>query len=294
MTKKGVGLLRANGFRVTGPLFVEVGKWSEVTYLYAYESLAERERKIADFTSNPSAREYRHRLGEFTEEISSRLLIPAAFAHAPASAAAERAGPLSLGLPHREEIAPGVHVAGFADRYHSRNCGWVALEDETVLIDLPQGIAVPDFLKLVAATTGKPARTLVLTRSDDAFWPILAALRERGIGRVLTSPAVRIKLLAAPDAGDPEALVPLGDRTAIGDGSTAVEFLPADDAGAQAGGAVYLSGKRVLFAGPLVVNGPRRRCPAPTQSAGRTRCDGWRGSISPASFQELERGADPK
>ena len=60
-------------------------------------------------------------------------------------------------LPHREEIAPGVYAAGFSDRYHSANCGWVALSDETLLVDLPRGIPVREFLKLVAGTTGKPA-----------------------------------------------------------------------------------------------------------------------------------------
>jgi type 1 glutamine amidotransferase len=163
----------------------------------------------------------------------------------------------ALGLPHREEIAPGVFAAGFADRYHSSNCGWVALEDETLLIDLPRGIELAEFLKLVAATTGKPAKTLLLTHTQDGDRPILLSLRERGINRVMTSPAIRTALIEGPHALDYQGLRALGDRTAIGDASTAVEFLPMDDAAGHAGGAVYLTGKRVLFAGPLVVNGPR-------------------------------------
>jgi Trehalose utilisation/NIPSNAP len=257
MTTQGLGLLKANGFRPAGPWIVEVGKGSEVTYLHAYESLAERERRIARFSSNPSAREYRQKLGELTEDISSRLLIPAAFARAPAPATGEKTSASGPELPHREEIAPGVHVAGFADRYHSSNCGWVALEDEALLIDLPRGIEVAEFLKLVAATTGKPAKTLVLTHTQDGDRPILLSLRERGITRVMTSPAIRTALIEGPHALDPGALRALGDRTAIGDASTAVEFVPMDDVAGHAGGAVYLSGKRVLFAGPLVVHGPR-------------------------------------
>ena len=93
-------------------------------------------------------------------------------------------------------------MAGFADRYRSANCGWVALADETLLIDLPRGMPVAEFLKLVAATTGKPARTLVLTHNQDGDWPILRSLRERGVTRVVTSPAIRTKLLAAPGALD--------------------------------------------------------------------------------------------
>src|SRR5690242_7495769 len=39
-------------------------------------------------------------------------------------------------LPHSEELAPGVGAAGFADRYRCANCGWVALGDQTLLVDL--------------------------------------------------------------------------------------------------------------------------------------------------------------
>ena len=72
--------------------------------------------------------------------------------------------------------------------------------NETMLIDLPRGIAVPEFLKLVAATTGKPAKTLLLTFYQDGDWVIVKSVREWGITRVVTSPAIRTKLLAAPGA----------------------------------------------------------------------------------------------
>ena len=90
MGKEGMSLLKANGFRTAGPWIIEVGKWSEVTYLYSYESLAERERLIEKLHSNPSAVAYSQKLGEFTEEISSRLLVPAPFARVPEGAAAAR------------------------------------------------------------------------------------------------------------------------------------------------------------------------------------------------------------
>ena len=261
MGKQGIGLLKANGFRPAGPWIAEVGKWSEVTYLYSYESLAQREQLIDKLRSNPSAVVYWQKLGEFTEEISSRLLIPAPFARAPEGAAAAKAEPaaLALALPHREEIAPGVHVAGFADRYHSANCGWVALASETLLIDLPRGMEAAEYLKLVAATTGKPAKTVALTHFEDGDVRILKSLLERGVKRVVTSPVVRSKLLLAPGAIDPGTVQAHRERSSIGDGSTVVNFLPMDDVTGGPGGAVQLAGQRVLFAGPLVVNGPRAR-----------------------------------
>ena len=78
----------------------------------------------------------------------------------------------------------------------------------------------------------------------------------------MTSPAIRSKLLAAPGALDPGMVQSSRERTSIGDGSTAVEFLPMDDAaGTRGWGRCSLAGQRVLFAGPLVVHGPRARLP---------------------------------
>jgi len=258
MTRQGLDLLKTNGFRPVGPWVVEVGRWSEVTYLFRYDSLAERERLIAKFSATAEAQAYDSKLGEFAEEITTRLLIPAPFAlKAPARDAAVKPEPSAGLLPHREQLAPGVHVAGFSDRYHSANCGWVALGDETLLIDLPRGMPVPEFLALVAATTGKPARTLVLTHAQDGDNPILRSLLEKGITRVLTSPETRARLLVGPVAVDPSSLHALSDRTPIGDAAVPVDFLPLDQIAAPAGAAVSLPGQAVLFAGPLVVHGPR-------------------------------------
>ena len=151
-------------------------------------------------------------------------------------------------------------MAGFSDRYRSANCGWVALGDETLLIDLPRGIAVPEFLAIVAESTRKPARTLVLTHSRADDVPILRSLLERGITRILTTPGTRARLIAKPDATgalDLAKIRVLPERTSIGDAAVPVNFLPIDRVGAAGGAAVSLPGHSVLFAGPLGVNGPR-------------------------------------
>ena len=146
MTRQGLDLLKTNGFRPVGPWVVEVGRWSEVTYLFRYDSLAERERLIAKFSPTAEAQAYDSKLGEFVEEITTRLLIPAPFAPRRPPATPRRSSERTSGLlPHREQLAPGVHAAGFSDRYHSANCGWVALAEETLLIDLPRGMPVAGF-----------------------------------------------------------------------------------------------------------------------------------------------------
>ena len=199
MNKEGRGLLQRHGIRPVGPWVVEVGRWSEVTYLFPYESLGERDGKLAKFAEDPDGLKYRNKMSELVGEVTTRLLMPAAFARAGQGGDVPAKPDSAAGLlPHREQVAPGVYAAGFSDRYRSANCGWVALGNETLLIDLPRGIAVPEFLKLIAATTGKPASTLVLTGAQDGDWPIIRMLREGGITRVLTSPAIRAGYLQPP------------------------------------------------------------------------------------------------
>ncbi len=140
-------------------------------------------------------------------------------------------------LNHFQQIAPGVYVAGFADRYHSANCGWVELKDQTVLIDLPLGIEVAEFLETVAETSSKPVRSLLLTGSPDQDNETLLALKARGIREVEASGQRR--------------------STLLGDQQRTIEYIPYSDGLDVKGGAIYLPGERILFAGQVLVNGPR-------------------------------------
>ena len=51
MNASGTSTLRKHGFHPIGPLVVEVGKWSEITYLFPFQSLTEREQLRAAFAS---------------------------------------------------------------------------------------------------------------------------------------------------------------------------------------------------------------------------------------------------
>jgi type 1 glutamine amidotransferase/glyoxylase-like metal-dependent hydrolase (beta-lactamase superfamily II) len=253
MEKDGLGLLKKHGFRPVGPWLVAVGKWTEVTYLFRFDSLAERDRLIADFSAHPDGAAY-GKVMEYLDEISTRLLVPAPFA-APAPAPSPRRSSL---LPHLEEVAPGVNVAGFADRYRSVNCGWVALRDEALLIDLPRGVPAAAFLAEVARLSGKPARRLVLTGLQPEDVPLVEALLEAGVRQVLTSAEVGTGLLAASKKVAAAQVKPVAAKTAVGDDTLEVDLMPQGGGIVKPGSAVvHLPGQRVLFAGPLVVHGSR-------------------------------------
>jgi type 1 glutamine amidotransferase len=258
MEKEGLRLLRAHGFRPVGPWLVDVGRWTEVTYLFRFTSLAERERLMAAFAAHADGRAY-GKVTELVEEISTRLLVPAPFA------VPERLPPpprRSSGLlPHEEQVAPGVHAAGFADRHGSANCGWVAGKEETLLVDLPRGVPVAEFLAEVRAAAGKPVRELVLTRWQPGDAAAVASLLKAGVERVLTSPRVRDRLRAEGPTLPPARVQAFPARAAVSAGAEAAEVLPLDEVFADGGAALYLPGQGVLFAGPLVVNGPRARLP---------------------------------
>ena len=136
-----------------------------------------------------------------------------------------------------QQVAPGVHLAGFADRYGSANCGWIELEDRTVLIDLPHGVGVQAFLSAVARTSSKPIRSLLLTSEPDPEDERVRALRSRGIEVV--------EIVAAR-------------RTiSFGKGPGLIEAIPCDDGLKTPAAALYLPRERVLFAGRMVIHGPR-------------------------------------
>ena len=79
-------------------------------------------------------------------------------------------------LPHHAELGPGVHAAGFSHQFASANCGWVELDGETLLIDLPRGRSVEAYLDRVTGKGSRPARRLVLTHIwEDPSWATYSA-----------------------------------------------------------------------------------------------------------------------
>ncbi len=257
MTGRGLALLKAHGFRPAGPWVVDVGRWSEVTYLFRFESLAERERLITKFSATADGRTYSEKVAEFAGEVTTRLLVPASFAKAPSDPEVPAKTNPSTMLPHQERLGPGVIAVGFSDRYRDANCGWVSMGQSTLMIDLPRGLPVPEYLDRVRTSTGKPIRTLVLTHFQDGDPAILRAMLERGITRIIASQGTRDRLIAADPSLEPTVVHVVPARSEIGDAAVPVEFLPMDEVAGGSGGAVHLPGKSVLFAGPLVINGPR-------------------------------------
>jgi type 1 glutamine amidotransferase len=165
-------------------------------------------------------------------------------------------------MPHRAELAAGVHAVGFADQFRSANCGWVTTADTTVLVDLPRGIAAAEYLDAVKRGSDKPATSLVLTHAavDDAA--MVAELRRLGVKQVYLSPATHKALTAradAPVAADGFELVTT--RRRIGAADLGIELVPLDETHERGAMAVYVPRARTLFAGPLVVHGPRVALP---------------------------------
>ncbi len=185
-------------------------------------------------------------------------------------------------LPHREELAPGVHVAGFSYQYGNANCGWIELEDHILLVDLPRGTPVSSFLDQVSKGTGKPARRLVLTHlwsdpdwglnrdydperkrwhnpgrllTPDPALPIVEALMRNGVERIITSPKIGARLLRASEEISSSQVNIVSARSSIGDASRALEFIPLDPVRLEGAGAVLLPEEKILFGGPLVFNG---------------------------------------
>jgi hypothetical protein len=256
MTGKGLMLLKAHGFHPVGPWRVEVGSWCEVTYLFRFDSLSQRTRLIDEFSKHGDAKVYGDAIGNFVEEITTRLLTPAPFARG--SSAQTALDPIhSTFLPHVAQVADGVFAAGFADRYGSANCGWVALSDSTLLIDVPRGLAVPEFLAEVARITGKPPRALALTHNRAGDEATIASLLDGGVSKIFTTAAIGARLSAAWKSARVLPVREFSQPSPIGDETVRVNILPADDVFQQGGAAVRVQGRSTVFAGPLVVNGPR-------------------------------------
>jgi hypothetical protein len=83
MQTEGLNLLKRHGVEPVGPWMVTVGNWSEVTYLFRFESLRERERLLAAFSAHADASLYGGKINEFVDEVTTRILMPAAFSQRP-------------------------------------------------------------------------------------------------------------------------------------------------------------------------------------------------------------------
>ncbi len=259
MKNQGLGTLKKHGFRPVGPFIVEVGKWSEITYLFRFNSLSERKRLRATFQAHPDSKTYGGKLGQFVNNLTTRVLLSAPFAK-PKKAVSWKPMTSPL-LPHLTEVVASVYAAGFAHRHRSANCGWVALSGATTLIDLPRGVDIPQFLKVVAETAGKPADRLVLTSFQASDAEIVQSLVKHGIKKVVTSTAIGKALIDSKRL--PRKLVQsVSASTAIGDDSVAMRLIPFDGVVRGGGAVVVLPTQKVLFAGPFVVNGPWTRLAA--------------------------------
>lgn len=265
LRKDGMPILEKAGFHPVGPWVSVLGKSSEVTLLFRFGSLKEREEAVATFQSSADGQRYQRRLAEAGVTAESRLLLPASFAKATSkSAGAATVAPpayvrqaASKLLPHLEQVAPGVFAAGFANRHRDANCGFLAGSSGAILIDLPRGIDVANYYKEVARLVGQPPRTLLLTRADKADLPTVERLVALGVERVFITRAGRQALAPVDKSALDVALQTCDDETNVGDGAAIVRYLPADRTATAACASVLIPAAGVLFAGPLVQHGPR-------------------------------------
>ena len=256
MREDGIELLKQNGFRPVGPWTVDVGNWSEVTYLFLFDSLDERSRLMAEFAKRPEAARFGEAVGEHVGQVVTRVLMPAPFAAGSKTAAADRQ-PHSALLPHLEEVGEGVFAAGFSNEFNSANCGWARMDKSTLLIDLPRGVELGPYVSLVEQETGKPIRKLALTSFQNGDETAIAALLDHGVDEIVTSPIVRDQLTSVWPASKRAPIRAVESSASVGDSALPVEITPIDAVLSQGGAAIFLPTRGVLFAGALVFNGPR-------------------------------------
>ena len=72
-------VLKQSGFRPLGPFRTAVGQWTEITTLFRFDSLKERDERITAFAASPAGKLYAETIGRLAEEVQTRLLTPAPF-----------------------------------------------------------------------------------------------------------------------------------------------------------------------------------------------------------------------
>jgi hypothetical protein len=84
MQSEGLELLKRHGLRPVGPWIVNVGtSWCNVTYIFRFDSLRQREELFAAFMLHNDSRQYAAKIGEFADDVTTRILMPGKFAHPP-------------------------------------------------------------------------------------------------------------------------------------------------------------------------------------------------------------------
>jgi type 1 glutamine amidotransferase len=256
---EGLPILEKFGFRPVGPWTTSIGDWSEVTLLLRFESLAERDKLIARFNASVEIRLFKAAVSELTEQVTTRLLYPAPFAKPAGPESNTAAAAESPILPHLERVSARVFAAGFADKYRSANCGFFSDGEGSVLIDLPRGVAATEFANEVDRLTGRAPRKLILTHAGADDLPLIKELVAAGVREVIVSRMAHQALTQKIEA-DPRIPFRICDATtAVGSVGMPIHFRPVDGTAAAGAALVELPSEEVLFAGPLVVNGPRAR-----------------------------------
>lgn len=254
LEREGLNVLKGHGFRPVGPWTCAVGKWSEVTLLFRFDSLAERERLIAKFMASAEGQQYAARIGEFADEVTTRLLMPASFAKVMPVASGTDTSQI---LRHLERLTPAAFAVGFDDRFRSANCGFFAAPNGSTLVDLPRGVEVASFVKEVERLTGQPVFRLILTRIEAGDAKIIRELVGARVKEIVLTRGMLNQLKNSKDHefGVPVRVVETSQN--IGDVTFPVEFIPEDGTASSASAVVALPTERVLFGGPLVLHGPR-------------------------------------
>ncbi|MBI4583832.1 MAG: ThuA domain-containing protein [Planctomycetes bacterium] len=177
------------------------------------------------------------------------FVLAIACAIAPALAVSEEA------LRPRE-IAPGVRLLSFSDRYGSANAGWIDLQDRVVLVGAPHPEVLDRLLGEAQRTAGKPVRQAIFTHGRAGEKEAALALAEKGIA-VLAPAEVTWRWREGIPSSRAERIQELPERLKIADASREVEVISFGHAAGIGDAAVFLPKDQVLFAGELCVHGPR-------------------------------------
>lgn len=172
------------------------------------------------------------------------------------SAAASSGNGLPETLPLLEEMAPGVNAAGSDHRHLSANTGWIDQEHQQVLIDLPRGVTPERYLEVIRQQNAAAPLLLALTRYREGDARILASFLAAGVEEVHLTPGVHELLIREDEDLPNDRWIIAKANVPLGTGDNRAEFIPLNGIFSHGGAALYLPGRKTLFAGPFVVNGP--------------------------------------